>query len=474
MAMEKGIVCTISFEPMHRILYSDDYGREAEGRIDTASLSWRTVGVLAKWVRDYGDRITREELELLGRHLYSLLLAGPVGKEFSASFKVFGSLNTDASATYKPRFRVELRFSPEALELANLPWEFMYIPQDEITGFFLAGERHDLVLTRLAPLNPGLPPLQSAERPLRVMVASCRHPEGASSDVEMVKTTILSMGTPDQIVVLESEDPDFDELRHQIETERPHILHIIGHGEPGGLIMKRKFRSDAERYAHSVDDDLSDVVTIAAETVRSLFDTHRPHMVFLHACDGDSAPSLTSIFSTAREVAYAAVPAVVAMQYQISVQDALEFVTTFYKEVGDGQPVSEAVKEGRRRLALNQQATGKRRDWSTRLFGTPVVYVQRDEPLVMARLAPPPAPGRVPAQEGNLKKCRRCGTMVPDHIVCCRKCGLRFKCECGATYDEPATDCFCGECTRAVSQPPWPVQGGDAAVPDRRTAGFGA
>src|ERR1700693_6620344 len=145
MAMD--IVCRISFEPGHRIHYSDDYRRKAEGRIDTASLSWRTVGVLAKWVRDYGDRITRDELELLGRHLYYLLFASPVGEEFSESFKVFGSLNTDASATYKPRFRVELSFSPEALELANLPWEFLYIPQDEITGFFLAGERHDLVVT---------------------------------------------------------------------------------------------------------------------------------------------------------------------------------------------------------------------------------------------------------------------------------------------------------------------------------------
>ena len=454
--MDNDTVCTISFEPGNKVIYKDDYSREAKGSIDTAGLSWLTVEVLSGWVRDHGEIISREELELLGRHLYYLLFAGKVGEKLNESLRDF-RLSTAGTAQYQKRFRVELRFSTEALQLANLPWEFLYIPEERPGGFFLAGERNDLVLTRMAPLNKTMPPLQSAERPLRVMVASCRHREEASSDVQMVKERILAMGADDQIVVTEAEDPTFDELRYQIEkVDLPHILHLICHGEPGGLIMKRAFKSEAERAAHLVDDDLADEVLIESGTVRSLFEIHRPHMVFLHACDGDS-PSLTSIFSTAREVAYAAVPAVVAMQYQISVEDALEFVTTFYNKVGEGHPVGEAVKEGRRQLAQNDKATVRRRDWSTRLFGTPVVYVQRDKPLVTARQVPA-ATGRIPGTDSEMTKCPRCGKIMTRQTARCRECGLQFRCECGAWYEDPETDRFCGDCPRPVIQVPYSRQ----------------
>ena len=450
--MENDTVCTVSFEPGNKVIYRDDYEREARGGIDAAGLSWLTVEVLAGWVRDHGEIISREELELLGRHLYHLLFAGKVGEKLNESLRDF-RLSTAGMTQSQKRFRVELSFSPEALQLANLPWEFLYVPEERPGGFFLAGERNDLVLTRVAPLNKSMPPLQSAERPLRVMVASCRHREEASSDVQMVKERILAMGADDQIVVTVAEDPSLDELRYQIEkSDKPHILHLICHGEPGGLIMKREFKSEAERDAHLMDDDLEDEVLIVSRDVRSLFSDHRPHMVFLHACDGD-APSLTSIFSTAREVAYAGVPAVVAMQYQILVEDALEFVTTFYDKIGEGQPVGEAVKEGRRRLALNQKATGKRQDWSTRLFGTPVVYVQRDKPLFIARQASV-STGRIPGAD----KCPRCGKIFSRQTACCQKCGLQFRCKCGAWYENPENDRFCGDCSEPVIQVPWPGQ----------------
>jgi hypothetical protein len=457
-------VCTIGFEPGNKIVYNDAYrrDRDAKGTVNKDGLSWRTISVLARWVRNYGNNIRGEELELLGQHLYNLIFVGKIGDNFKASFRDF-LLSTSGPQATPQRFRVELQFHPAARDMADLPWEFLYMPEEEPGGFFLAGQRTDLVLTRLVPLSSSTPqPYAAVGRPLKVLVASCRHRPEAKNDVEKIRARILAMSKSEPILVTEAIDPTFDELCRQIEDrDQPHILHLICHGEPGGLIMKREPTSQAERDAHLIDNDLRDEVVIEGKTVKSLFDKHRPHMVFLHACDGDS-PSLTSIFSTAREIAFAAVPAVVAMQYQILVQDALEFVTTFYKKLGEGESIGEAVKEGRRQLALNQQAKEKRQDWSTRLFGTPVVYVKRDQPLitVLPETAPLPTE-RASEQGGDQRECPRCGKKNPQQSLCCRGCGLQFRCKnCGASYEDPLTDNFCGDCTARVPREPPPGAAG--------------
>lgn len=481
------ITCSISLEPDNKIVYRDAYEqkRHADGIIDRDGLSWRTVSVLARWVRDYGNNIRGEELELLGRHLYYLLFPGEIGVNFKASLRDF-RLSTSGAQSEPQRFRVELQFHPLAFDLANLPWEFLYMPDDEPGGFFLAGQRIDLVLTRLVPLGSSTLQRQAAAgRPLTVMVASCRHRPEAKNDVDKIKTAILAMTKSEPILVTEATDPSFDELCHQIEDlDKPHILHLICHGEPGGLIMKREPVSQAERESHQFDEDWRDEVVIDAKTVKSLFDNHRPHVVFLHACDGD-APSLTSIFSTAREIAFAAVPAVVAMQYQISVQDALAFVTTFYKKLGEGQSIGEAVKEGRRRLALDQKAKDRRQDWSTRLFGTPVVYVKRDQPLITVRPdasvnlrpeLPPPVAERVPERAEDQMECPRCGTKSSPQRFGCRSCGLMLRCKaCGSRYEDPLVDKFCGDCMEPLPREQYSGSSEAASPPiPSRSGGRGA
>ena len=70
----------------------------------------------------------------------------------------------------------------------------------------------------------------------------------------------------------------------------------------------------------------------------------------LHACKGAASTSNETFNSCARELVYADVPVVVAMQYNISNQDAALFAKTFYEALGKGRDIDEAVKAGR--LAL--------------------------------------------------------------------------------------------------------------------------
>jgi hypothetical protein len=478
-AGDPDLQCTFRFVSNERISYEDSYGRNATAEIDRGGLSWRTIAVLASWVRDHDDYVRRIELEILGSHLYNLLFADAVGAEFEESYKAF-----ERRQGRRGRVRLELCFHPEAEELAGLPWEFLYRP-GRPDGFFLAGEDIGLVLSRLVPRNPS-GEVEAARRPLKVLVASCHHVPAAY--VEKVKSTISGLTMPGDIELAPLDDPTFNELCDAVRSEQPHVLHLIAHGKPAGLMMKRTVDPDearanaAWRSAGKPVPAVADGVLIGARTVKSMFDIHRPHLVLLHACDGDApgptsadeAPALAVLFSTAREIAYAGVPAVVAMQYPISVEHALTFVMEFYGALMGGATVSDATKQGRRILARDSEDKPVREDWRTRRFGAPVVYVQQDVPLIAGQqMAPtsrePPLGAARPGASGGrgtrrLRRCASCGTgnnPANDH---CRQCRVSLGiCVCGHVYDDPQADAYCGKCTVSL----WLDDGGgrDQLVP---------
>ena len=75
-------------------------------------------------------------------------------------------------------------------------------------------------------------------------------------------------------------------------------------------------------------------------------------------------------------------PAVVAMQYEISDRAAIEFVQTFYKAVADGLPVDTAVAEARVAMSL---ALPETLEW-----GTPVLYMKAQDGRVFTVQDVPP------------------------------------------------------------------------------------
>lgn len=491
MASGADLRCTVEFKSDELVSYSDTMRRSAEEKVDPAGLTWRTIAVLATWVRNHDALIQRKELEVLGSHLYHLLFGGQIGKQFTESYEAFKDQGSPGQV------RLELCFHPAAEDLAGLPWEFLYLPGWP-GGFFLAGENNGLVLTRLVPRDPAMRPVEVVRRP-KVLVAVCHHVPSARSQVEQIEGTISGLSTPEDIEALPPlNDPTFEELSEAVQHDRPHVLHLIAHGEPGGLVMKlpvdpgKALASQARGEPPPPDQEVID-----ASMLKSMFETHRPHLVLLHACNGDAprpaatkddAPSFTMLFTTAREIAYAGVPAVVAMQYPILVDHAMIFVKEFYQALVSGKSVSDATKEGRRKLANTRQvtsgqaATGQvtavRMNWATRLFGAPVVYAQQDvqlmaerEPMRLPRrdmLAGPamgvggsmtrrpegpkdppvPVPVPVPAPVQRRRRCSDCGAgNNPSNPVCWR-CGasLAICAYCHHAYENPQTDEACHTC----------------------------
>jgi hypothetical protein len=507
MANGADLKCTFEFRSDELVCYSDSFGRSAEAKIDRAGLTWRTIAVLAEWVRDYDDLVWRPQLEVLGSHLYDLLSPGDVGTQFDESYKAFKRMQSAG------RVRLELCFHPEAEGLARLPWEFLYLPglPGRPGGFFLAGEKSHLVLTRKVPRDFVVTSVDPARRPLRVLVAACRYVPEARSQVEQIKSTISSLGKPGDVDLTSLEDPTFDELSEAVANIRPHVLHVIAHGKPGGLLMKAQVDANAVIASQALGKaPPADEETIDASDVKSMFDTRPPHLVVLHACNGDAprpvirddAPAFTLLFSTAREIAYAGVPAVVAMQYPISVDHALIFVKEFYEALMGGATVSDATKKGRTTLASIRQKSNDRPDspariWATRLFGAPVVYIQDDKRLIaepeqvrasaMDRFAGPLGMARSPAvtarrAEGpggsrdqtspsrRQRRCSKCGIGNNPANADCWKCGAPLgTCSyCGHVYDDPQSD----ECPRC-GLPLW-LDRNDGGANVGASAGVGA
>ena len=144
--------------------------------------------------------------------------------------------------------------------------------------------------------------------------------------------------------------------QQQIDLDKAKILAEGRRGEP--------------EQAHWVD----------SASIRALFSDNPPRLVFLHACNSAKAPYSLEIFkSTAEQVLRANVPFVVAMQYEISNEDATFFAQTFYKKLGEGLSIDEAVKSGRNELGR------KAPSWGHPRFGTPVVYLQSEDSVIVKK-----------------------------------------------------------------------------------------
>jgi hypothetical protein len=255
-------------------------------------------------------------------------------------------------------------------------------------SFFLAGEKADLILTRFVPNVPGQIQVKK-EEPLRILVV-ISHPKelpdiatGVTRDVikdieelenlKHIEVRVEKNPTHDQLYsLMNGADVPADAAKKPGERVRfkPDIFHFIGHGEPGKLALIRNeedVQADFDEGKRRREADWRN-----SKDVLSLFANHMPRLVFLHACDLAKPESVDGLKDLARDLVYANVPVVIAMQYTIRNKDAALFARTFYAEIRKGSQIDEAVRAGREALG----AIGGKKPWSDRNFGTPVVYFQ--------------------------------------------------------------------------------------------------
>lgn len=495
--MSDDVTCTLTLEDTRRVTYQDNLTfTRIEGEVDQDRLRRDTREWFVDWVAHKDRMCERHEVQLLGRHLYETLFRDKIREEFEKRI--------DYVRHHADRLlRLQLIFHENAKELARLPWEFLYLDRGAGDEQFLTGEIEQFVLTRFVPPVPDpttLPP--PLDRPAKVLLAACTEESFEAQEIKGLvglleaRAEIRADGSHPDVDVHKLPNPTYATLKDAVQGVvrnpdgtldeaadpwKPDVVHVIGHGEPGALLLRR--------HDEAIDDDQTLALNtgllsrapappvkkdepVEAITLRGLFGPHHPPFVFLQTCYSDAIDGV-ALYTTAQRIVQAGVPAVIAMQYDIERGPADKFACRVYEQLLDGKRIDAAVSAGR---ILLRDSAGASSPY--RAFGTPVVYVGHDGPLVKerprVRSKPVKANPEPDQREVEIQECPRCHQMC--RYQACPTCALRFKCQnqnCERDLEDPL-GLICGNCLTDIRQPPWtPRKGGTGngepvkATPDR-------
>lgn len=326
-------------------------------RID--GLSEIALPVLKGWVER--DLATREELRLLGCYLYQILFPDdPSNKSIRTTFEaVYRAVDV---ATDVLPLRLVLEFDDASDELAHYPWEYLYLPDygGRPTGHFF-GAWGKMVLSRHVELK-GDGPVPERDTLRLLAVVSTPH----NLDSIVAEPVITAIEGVRKVALHRLDTPTKGELETCITQYRPHAVHLFAHGQ---LTDKKEHKGHGEialkldespRARWVLDTDLAD-----------MFSEWKPRLVFLHACEGAASGSARGFQGAALQLVKTAVPAVIAMGYEITNDDAKAFACAFYEQLAGGSYIDVAVQQGRAALAKQTDP-----NYSNRSFGTPVIYLQ--------------------------------------------------------------------------------------------------
>lgn len=242
--------------------------------------------------------------------------------------------------------------------VGDLPWEFLFFqdeflalnPSSPIVRYIKGGKR-------VAPLK--------TEYPLRVLVIIASPSDETPLDTTAEKDRITSALQPlvarGVVDVTFIEGPDtWERLIAALLPNRTHILHFIGHGafdekhREGVLVME-----DADGQAIRIDSERLRVLVQGKSRLR---------LVVLNSCLGTRGDEAQPFSSMAAGLVRSGVPAVIAMQFEISDTAAREIAETFYRSLALNMPVDAAITEARRKIFLSDRDS---LEWAT-----PILYMQ--------------------------------------------------------------------------------------------------
>ncbi|MCJ7529543.1 MAG: SUMF1/EgtB/PvdO family nonheme iron enzyme [Anaerolineales bacterium] len=284
-----------------------------------------------------------------GKQLFEALLTGEVRSRFDVSLAI-------AEAQDKG-LRLQLRI--QTAELAALPWEYLYDPRQ---GDYICLSRNTPIIRYMA-LPQGIRPLE-VKPPLCVlgMIASPDNlePLDISSEKRRIEQSLEKLQTRGSVSLDWIEGQHWHDLQEAMQGGPWHVFHFIGHG-------RFNRNTDEGEIALTGEDGLADFLG-ATKLARLLSDQRSLRLVLLNACKGAHGSQRDLFSSTAATLVRKGLPAMLAMQYEITDKAAIEFSRAFYKTLAGGYPVDAAVSEARKAIdvALNQ----------TLEWGVPVLYMR--------------------------------------------------------------------------------------------------
>jgi len=287
-------------------------------------------------------RTDEKTLEQIGQVLFNTLFKGAVKDVFKRSQ---GLLREGQG------LRIRLTIAPTEYEVADLPWEFLYDPDQGPLALL------DMPIMRYLPQSALIPQLRT-ELPIKVLLTAAQTPSenGVERELHAVQEALARLGEHLHMVV----EPHLTPSKLQkLLRESFHVWHFVGHGIGG------EAGTTSVLYFEDVDGD---VQPISAAQLSIMLNRSDVRLVVLDNCD---SPQLaTAPFrSMAPALIRAQVPAVVTTQFTDPAHATPVFVEAFYRALIEGFPIDAAVNEGRK--AVMRETGLDKPDW-----GLPVVYTR--------------------------------------------------------------------------------------------------
>ncbi len=376
-------------------------------------------------------------LKNIGRSLYQAL--------FPPESKVEKALQSAiwAAEGENTQLHIQLKFEADSVQrsrLADYPWELMHDGQRFLAHHQVTFSRyiaHDTVPPNIAPV---------AQVNVLLVSSAAFDPDQELKQLSIQEQQAIHQGLNNaqqtgHIRLFKLEHATRNQLRVYLTEHRgdeaPHVLHFDGHGLFGKRCPNEQCRTihkgikidrcrvcntalpEALGYLVFEDEDGKPDYVSAAELgvmlQQSSFGDHNSQstgvaLTVLSACQSGMAVAGDSVFNgTAQNLIGHRVPAVVAMQYSVSVQSATKFAEQFYRSLGQKNSLAVAVSQGREAMG----AEGNQ-------WYRPVLYLRwRDNEggqlFTISGKTPPEIPNNIPPKvdvpvaKQHLKKTRLAG-----------------------------------------------------------------
>jgi Tol biopolymer transport system component len=312
-----------------------------------------------------------------GRALFDALIAGEIRSRFDTSLRL--------SEQGGRGLRLKLRIN--APELALLPWELLY---DSRRDEYVTLSRSTPIV-RYLELPQSVSPLRVAP-PLRIlgMIASPTdlQPLDVPLERQRVEAAVADLRARGLVELTWLEGQTWRDLQRAMRGGPWHVFHFVGHGD---------FDRNRDEGTIALADEHGRTFKLSATSLGRLLDDHFSlRLAVLNACEGAHGSEKDLMSSTAATLVGRGIPAVLAMQHEISDDAAIELAHTFYEAIADGLPVDAAVAEARKAICL---AVPNSVEWST-----PVLFLRAADGRIFdvdpnAQPVPPVDPEPAPIVE---------------------------------------------------------------------------
>ena len=259
--------------------------------------------------------------------------------------------------------RIKLRINTP--ELTTIPWEFLYDPRQ---GEFVALSRYTPIVRYIELPLPD--PELAVVAPLRMlgMVANPVDTVPLNIDREKARLTnaLCELQDNDLLELVWLKGQTWRDLQEAMQGGPWHIFHFVGHAATDDL---------AGESLLLLADDYGDTAPLSATQLGRLLVDHRPlRLAVLNTCESARGHEGNSFSSMASVLVQRGLPAVLAMQYEISDEAAIEFTTSFYSSLAANLPIDAATTEARKAISL---AMDRSMEW-----GIPALFMRAPDGII--------------------------------------------------------------------------------------------